>query len=142
MWNYKVSSETKKNKKIWKQKCSIGSLAGILKKYSHISNKRPPNCLIEKFRAKNRILKSVTKICLIQVFCAGILKNHYHIWNQHPRTCLISKFHEKIRTPKFGINNALFGYFWARISKNYCDIWNQLPRYYLIVKFLRKSKNV
>ena len=42
-----------------------GSLAGMLKNYSHISNKRPPNCLIAKFSAKIRILKFRPKKYLI-----------------------------------------------------------------------------
>ena len=43
----------------------LGSLAGMLKNYSHISNKRPPKCLIAKFSAKIRILKFRTREYLI-----------------------------------------------------------------------------
>ena len=73
----------------------LGSLAGMLKNYSHISNKRPPNCLIAKFSAKIRILKFRPKKYLILVFGAATLKNHCHIWIQHPRICLVAKFREK-----------------------------------------------
>ena len=45
-----------KKKKNLEQKCSIW-VFGMLKKYNHISNKRPPNCVIANFRAKIRILK-------------------------------------------------------------------------------------
>ena len=96
LWNYKVSSKTKKKKKKLERKMLyFGSLARMLKKYCHISNKRPPNCVIRTFRAKLRILKFGTKNCLILVCWAAILKNHCHIWNQHPRICLVAKFRAK-----------------------------------------------
>ena len=85
----------------WKKKKSetknalFGSLARMLKNYCHISNKRPPNWVIAKFRAKIRILKFGTKNCLILVFWAAILKSHCHISNQHPRICLVAKFRAK-----------------------------------------------
>ena len=65
--------------KLERKMLCFGSLARMLKKYCHISNKRPPNCVIRKFRAKLRILKFGTKNCLILVCWAAILKNHCHI---------------------------------------------------------------
>ena len=127
----------------------FGSLARMLKKYCHISNKRPPNCVIRKFRAKLRILKFGTKNCLMLLFWAAILKNHCHIsnqhpwiychiWNQHPRICLSLKFCEETEMPKFGTKNALFGYFWAKYFKNDCHIWNE--HLFWIVKFCEETK--
>ena len=55
----------RKKKKFGNKNALFGSLAGMLKNYSHISNKHPPNCLIAKFCAKIRILKSGTKRCNI-----------------------------------------------------------------------------
>ena len=54
-----------KRKKKGNKNTLLGSLAGMLKNYSHISNKRPPNCLIAKFSAKIRLLKFRTKRHLI-----------------------------------------------------------------------------
>ena len=60
---FHAKQKTKKKKR--EQNYLLGSLAGMLKNYSHISNKRPPNCLIAKFSAKIRILKFRTKRYLI-----------------------------------------------------------------------------
>ena len=79
------------------------SLARILKNYCHISNKRPPNWVTAKFRAKIRILKFGTKSCLILVFRAAVLKNHCHISNQHPRICV-----PKIKILKFETKKSDF----------------------------------
>ena len=84
-----------KKNKLGTKNALFQSLARMLKNYCHISNKRPPNCLIAKFRAKIRILKFGTKNCLILVFWAAILKSHCHISNQHPRICLVAKFRAK-----------------------------------------------
>ena len=46
----------------------LGSSAGMLKNYCHISNQRPSNCLIAKLRAKIIILKFGTKIALFGCF--------------------------------------------------------------------------
>ena len=70
----------------------------MLKNNCHIFNKRPPNRVIAKFRAKVRILKFGTRKCqsvFFRLFLAAILKNHCHIWNQHPRICLVAKFRAK-----------------------------------------------
>ena len=55
----------KKKKKKGNKITLLGSLAGMFKNYSYISNKRPPNCLIAKFSAKIRILKFRPKKYLI-----------------------------------------------------------------------------
>ena len=107
MGNYKASSKTKKNT-FGTKNALFGSLARMLKNYCHISNKRPPNWVIAKFRAKIRILKFGTKNCLILVFWAAILKSHCHISNQHPRICLVAKFRAKIKILKFETKKSDF----------------------------------
>ena len=59
-----MQNETKK-KKLGNKNPLFGSLAGMLKNYSHISNKHAPNCLIAKFSAKIRILKFESKKSVI-----------------------------------------------------------------------------
>ena len=54
----------RKKKKFRTKNALFGSLAGMLKNYCHISNKRPPNYLIAKFRANIRILKLRSKNAL------------------------------------------------------------------------------
>ena len=130
----------KQTKKFGNKNTLFGFLARMLKNFGHISNKRPPNCVIAKFCAKCRILKFGTKKCLILVSWEAILKNHCHIWNQHPRIWVSAKFCIETKTPKFAIKNALFGYFWARNFKHYCHIWNQHLWICLIVTFCVETK--
>ena len=58
-------THTQTHTQIGNKNALFGSLAGILKNYCHISYKRPPNCLIGKFRAKVRIFVFGNKRCLI-----------------------------------------------------------------------------
>ena len=97
-----------KKNKLGTKNALFQSLARMLKNYCHISNKRPPNWVIAKFRAKIRILKFGTKNCLILVFWAAILKSHCHISNQHPRICLVAKFRAKIKILKFETKKSDF----------------------------------
>ena len=129
----------------------FGSLARMLKKYCHISNKRPPNCVIRKFRAKLRILKFGTKNCLMLLFWAAILKNHCHIsnqhpwiychiWNQHPRICLSLKFCEETEMPKFGTKNALLGIFGLNISKTIVIF--EMSTFFELLSSVKKQKSL
>ena len=64
-----IKFHPKRKKKIGSKNTLFRSLAGMLKNYCHISNQRPPNFLIVKFRAKIRILKFGIKIgCFGQQF--------------------------------------------------------------------------
>ena len=74
-----IKFHPKQKKKFGTKNTLFGSLARMLKNFGHISNKRPPNCVIAKFCAKFRILKFETKKCLILVSWEAILKNHCHI---------------------------------------------------------------
>ena len=82
-------------------------LAGIWEYYSHISNQRPQICLLAKFGAKIKLLKSWTKNTLFWYLWAEVWKKYCHIWNRW--ICLVAKFGAKIKILKFVTENAWFG---------------------------------
>ena len=97
--------------------------------YHHIWNHHPPIFLKAKFRAKMKLVKSVTKNAL----CSGI-------WNRYHWICLITNFGTKIKILKFGTKNALFGYFWAGIWTFCYYNRNQCHHICLSAKFLARKK--
>ena len=84
-------------------------MAGILKKYSHISNKRAPNCLIEKFRLEFLNLEPENALF---GFLDRIVKNYCHFSsNKRPPNCITAKFRAKNRILKFGTKDGLLWWF-------------------------------
>ena len=116
LWNYKVSSKTK------------------TKKICYISNKRPPNCLIAKYRAKVRILKFGTKKALLKYFGQQFWKTIVIFEISTLEFALLQSFVQKIKILKFG---KKFG---TGTWKYCCHIWNQRPQICLAAKFGAKVK--
>ena len=116
LWNYKVSSKTK------------------TKKICCISNKRPPNCLIAKYRAKVRILKFGTKKALLKYFGQQFWKTIVIFEISTLEFALLQSFVQKIKILKFG---KKFG---TGTWKYCCHIWNQRPQICLAAKFGAKVK--
>ena len=116
----------------------------MLKNYCNISNQRPPNCLIAKFRAKIRILKFRTKNTLFGCFGQQFWKTTVIFEVSTLEFALLQSFVQKIKILKFRTKNARFPNFGTRIWKWYCYIWNQRPRISLVSKikiFKSRTKN-
>ena len=95
-------------------------MAGILKKYSHISNKRAPNCLIEKFRLEFLNLEPENALF---GFLDRIVKNYCHFSsNKRPPNCVTPKFRAKNRILKSVTKICLIQVFCAGILKNHYHI--------------------
>ena len=118
----------------------FGSFAGVLKNYCHISNKRPPYCLIAKFYGKIRILKFETKNALFKCFWEQFWKTIVIFEISTHEFALLQSFKQKIKILKFRTKNVRFPYFGAGIWKYYCHIWNQRLRIWLVAKFDAKIK--
>ena len=84
-----------KNKNPTKNAWFAYFLAGIWEYYSHISNQRPQICLLAKFGAKIKLLKSWTKNTLFWYLWARVWKRYCHNWNQSPQICLNANFAKK-----------------------------------------------
>ena len=98
MWNYRVSSKTKQKKNLHLKILYLGLWAGLLKKYVHIWNQRPPICLISFFLVKMTMPKLGTKNTLFGSFWAGICQKNCHIWYQRTQICLAAKLAAKIKS--------------------------------------------
>ena len=116
----------------------------MLKKYCHISNQYPPNCLIAKFRTKFRILKFGTKNTLFGCFGQQFWKTIVIFENSTLEFDLLQSFVQKKKKKKknlkFGAKNAKCPDFRAGIWIYYCHIWNQRPRICLAAKIGAKIK--
>ena len=101
-----------KNKNPTKNAWFAYFLAGIWEYYSHISNQRPQICLLAKFGAKIKLLKSWTKNTLFWYLWTRVWKKYCHIWNQHPQICLNANFAKKQKSlnlkPKM-YDSGIFG---------------------------------
>ena len=116
LWNYKVSSKTKKNK-FGTKNVLLWSLAGMLKNYFHISNQRPPNCLIAYFHAEIRIFKFGVKNALFGCFGQQFWKTIVIFEISTLEFALLQSFEQRIKILKFGTKMPDFPYFGA-------GIWN------------------
>ena len=112
LWNYEVSSKTK------------------TKKICCISNKRPPNCLIAKYRAKVRILKFGTKKALLKYFGQQFWKTIVIFEISTLEFALLQSFVQKIKILKFGKKfgtgtlKILLSYFKSASSNlSCCKVW-------------------
>ena len=114
----------------------LGIWAGLLKKYFHIWNQRPPISLISIFFCKNGNSHIRDQKCLIWVFLGWKLPEilSYLISASSNLSCCKNKI------LKFGTKSAWFGYLGSGSWKYYCHIWNQHPRICLIAKFSEKKK--
>ena len=137
LWSF---IQNKKNKKKLRTKNALlGLWAGMFKNYCHISNQRPPICLIAKFNVKIRILKFGTKNALFG--CLGV-----QFWKAivlfviSALEFLVVKFGAETKILKFRTKNVYFGCFWTKIWKYYCHNLNQRPQICLIPKFNLKIK--
>ena len=138
MWNYQLSTKTKKNK-LGTKKALFGPLAGMLNNCCHICNQRPPIFLIAKFREKIAISKFGNKNVLFGCFGQQFWNAIVIFVMRALEFALLQSLVQKIKALKFGTKNALFGCFWAGIWKRYCHIWNQHPWFFLTAK-LREIK--
>ena len=109
--------------------------AGMLKKYCHICNQRPPIFLIVKFHAKITILKVRTKSTLFGCFGQQFSKSIFIFQSNALEFSLLQSLVQKIKILKSGTTNVRFAYFGARILKYYCYIWNQSPQICLAANF-------
>ena len=133
-----MQNKTKKKKK-GNKITLLGSLAGMLKNYSHISNKRPPNCVIAKFSAKIRILKFRTKKYL-KCFAQQLWKTIVIFEISTLEFALLQSFVKKMKILKCGTKHVICPYFVAGIWKYYCHIWHQCPWICLLAMFSAKIK--
>ena len=95
---------------------------GMLKKYCHICNQRPPIFLIVKFHAKITILKVRTKSTLFGCFGQQFSKTIFIFQSNALEFSLLQSLVQKIKILKSGTTNVRFAYFGARILKYYCYI--------------------
>ena len=124
LWNYKLSSKTKKTKQknLGLKKLYLGLLAGMLENYCHIYNHHAPICLIAKFRATIRILKLGTKNALFGCFGQLLRESIVIFATSALEFVLLESLVRKIKMLKFGTKNARFPYSEAEIWKCYCHI--------------------
>ena len=137
MWNYKLSSKTKKNKN-GDKKSSIWVFGSECWKtiVIFIIKINPPSvCLIAKFRAKIRILEFGTRNALFGCFGQQFRKTIAIFAILTLEFALLQNSVQKIKIFKLGTKNARFPYFGAGIWKCYCHIWSQRPRICLSIKF-------
>ena len=78
----------------------LGIWAGLLKKYFHIWNQRPPVCLISIFFVKMAIPLLGTKNALFGYFWAESCLKYCHTWYQRPQICLVAKIKSLNLGPK------------------------------------------
>ena len=134
MWNYRVSSKTKKNKLATKNTL-FGYLGWTVEKVFSYLKSTPSNLSNFNFFCKNGNSRIRDQKCLIWVFLGWKLPEilSYLISASSNLSCCENKI------LKFGTRSAWFGYLGSGSWKYYCHIWNQHPRICLIAKFTEKK---